>query len=420
MLTIALTIFATLVTVFIVANIKTPEKEPHHKVEHLFGVEDPQLRREMGILLGPAILSGNRIWALQNGDEIFPAMLAAIRSARSTITFETFVYWSGIVGEEFAAALIERAQNGIRVHVMLDWVGASKMPTELAARMTAAGIEVVRYHAVRWYNLGKLNNRTHRKVLVIDGSLGFTGGVGIADEWLGHAQDPQHRRDMHFKVEGPVVAQMQAAFLDNWIKTTGNVLHGHPYFPPIPSRGEQDMQMFISSPKGGSASMRLMYLTAITAAEHSIDIEAAYFVPDELMSNELMGAKRRGVRIRILLPDKYLDSHTVKIASKREWGPLLECGVEIYRYEPTMLHCKMLVFDRYLVSVGSTNFDMRSFELNDEASLNIYDEGFAKQMTEVFERDLLSSTAFTLAQWHHRSLFQKFAEIVLLPIRSQL
>lgn len=420
MLTIALTILGTLVCVFIVANIKTPEKEPHHKVDHLFGVHDPQLKREMGILLGPAILSGNGVLALQNGDEIFPAMLAAIRGAKLTITFETFVYWSGVVGDEFAAALIERAESGVRVHVMLDWVGTNKMSHELAANMTKAGIEVVRYHAVRWYNLGKLNNRTHRKVLVIDGLLGFTGGVGIADDWLGHAQDPKHRRDMHFKVEGPVVAQMQAAFLDNWIKTTGNVLHGDTYFPSIPHCGEQDMQMFVSSPKGGSASMRLMYLAAITAAEKSIDIEAAYFVPDELMSNELMAARGRGVRIRVLLPDKYIDSQTVKIASKREWGPLLECGVEIYCYEPTMLHCKMLIFDRYLISVGSTNFDMRSFELNDEASLNIYDERFAAQMTDVFERDLTSSSAFTLQQWRSRSAFQKFAETVLRPIRSQL
>ena len=420
MLTIALTALGTMVCVFIIANFKTPEKEPHHKVDHLFGVHDPQLKREMGILLGPAILSGNRVRALHNGDEIFPAMLAAIRDAKLTITFETFIYWSGSVGDEFAAALIDRAQSGVRVHVMLDWVGTSKMPNELALKMTDAGIEVVRYHPIRWYTLGKLNNRTHRKVLVIDGLLGFTGGVGIANEWLGHAQDPDHRRDMHFRVEGPVVAQMQAAFLDNWIKTTGNVLHGDSYFPSIPRCGEQDMQMFISSPKGGSASMRLMYLAAITAAEHSIDIEAAYFVPDGLMSNELMAAQRRGVRIRVLLPDKYIDSQTVKIASKREWGPLLECGVEIYRYEPTMLHCKMLIFDRYLVSVGSTNFDMRSFELNDEASLNIYDETFAVQMTQVFERDLLSSSVFTLEEWRARSAFQKFAETVLLPIRSQL
>jgi len=420
MLTLIAVVLGTLGVVFLVANFKTPEKEPRHKVAHLFGIDHPQLKREMGALLGPAIVAGNRVIDLHNGDEIFPAMLAAIRGAQKTITFETFIYWSGDVGEEFGAALIERVRAGVRVHVMLDWVGTSKMSSALAARMADAGIELVRYHAIRWFSLGKLNNRTHRKVLVVDGALGFTGGVGIADEWSGHAQDPAHRRDMHFQVEGPVVAQMQAAFLDNWIKTTGNVLHGEAYFPALPPRGDQEMQMFISSPKGGSASMRLMYLTAITAAEKSIDIEAAYFVPDRLMSEELINARRRGVRIRILVPDKYLDSQTVKIASKREWGPLLQSGVEIYTYNPTMLHCKMLIFDRLMVSVGSTNFDQRSFELNDEASLNVYDPRFAAHMTAVFERDQAKSAVFSLERWRARSPFQKLGEVILLPIRSQL
>ena len=417
---ILLSILGTLTVVFLIANFKTPEKEPHHKVRRLFGIGDPQLKREMSALLGPAIVSGNQIIDLHNGDEIFPAMLTAIHNAERTITFETFIYWSGAVGETFGEALIERVRAGVRVHVMLDWVGTSKMSAPLAAKMAAAGVEIVRYHPIRWYTLGKLNNRTHRKVLVIDGVLGFTGGVGIADEWSGHAQDPEHRRDMHFQVQGPVVAQMQAAFLDNWIKTTGNVLHGESYFPDIAEAGGQEMQMFISSPKGGSASMRLMYLTAITAAERSIDIEAAYFVPDGLMSKELIGARQRGVRVRIIAPDKYIDSQTVRIASKREWGPLLEAGAEIYTYQPTMLHCKMLIFDNYMVSVGSTNFDMRSFELNDEASLNVYDSQFAARMTEVFERDLRQSAAYRLDAWQKRSLSQRFAEVVLLPIRSQL
>src|SRR5665213_419871 len=256
LLTIILTISVTLVVVFIVLNFKTPEKEPHHKIDHLFGVHDSGFRREMGLLLGPATLPGNHALALQNGDEIFPAMLAAIRMAKFTITFETFVYWSGSVGDAFAAALIERAKSGVRIHLMLDWVGASKIPAHLVEAMTQAGVEVVRYHAVRWFTLGKLNNRTHRKVLVIDGMLGFTGGVGIADDWLGHAQDPDHRRDMHFQVTGPVVAQFQAAFLYNWIKTTGNVLHGEHYFPALVPSREQHMQMFTSSPKGGSATSR--------------------------------------------------------------------------------------------------------------------------------------------------------------------
>jgi cardiolipin synthase A/B len=420
MWTVLITILSTLIAVFLVSNFRTPEKEPRHRVKHQYGIIDPQLKREMGTLLGPAILSGSRVLALQNGDEIFPAMLAAIRDARRTITFETYIYWSGEIGEQFARALAERAKAGVKVHVMLDWVGCSKMKHTLLARMLDSGVQVERYHALRWYSLGKLNNRTHRKVLILDGAVGFTGGVGIADQWRGNAQDPDHWRDMHFKVEGLVVAQMQAAFLDNWIKSTGCVLHGADYFPALTAVGTQEMQMFVSSPDGGSDSMRLMYLTAITAAERSIDIEAAYFIPDTLMIRELESARARGVRIRVLVPDKHIDSETVRISSKRGWGRLLEAGVEIYVYEPTMLHCKMLVFDRFMVSVGSTNFDMRSFELNDEASLNVYDADFAAQMTAVFERDLESSALYSYQRWQHRSWKQKAAEVVLQPIRSQL
>jgi cardiolipin synthase A/B len=413
---VALTIAGTLLAVIVVANFRTPEKEPHHKVKHHYGILDPQLKREMGTLLGPAILSGSQVLALQNGEEI----LAAIRGAQRTITFETYIYWSGSIGERFADALIDRAAAGVKVHLMLDWVGCSKMSSELMGRMLQAGIEVQRYHALRWFGLGRLNNRTHRKVLIVDGAVGFTGGVGIADQWDGRAQDPDHWRDMHFQVRGLAVAQMQAAFLDNWIKSTGSVLHGDAYFPALTAVGSQEMQMFISSPDGGADSMRLMYLTAITAADRSIDIEAAYFIPDTLMIRELKSARTRGVRIRILVPDKHLDSETVRISSKRGWGRLMESGVEIYVYEPTMLHCKMLIFDRFMVSVGSTNFDMRSFELNDEASLNVYDATFAQQMTEVFERDLASSVRYTHEQWRNRPWGQKAAELVLLPIRSQL
>jgi len=417
---IVYSVLGTLIVVIVALNFRRPEKEPNHKVERFYDTKDPQFRREMGVLLGPAIVGGNRIQALQNGDEIFPAMLEAIAAAKRTITFETYIYWSGQIGEQFARALVERARAGVQVHVMLDWIGCDKMSHQLVAEMQTGGVEVERYHAVHWYSLGRLNNRTHRKVLIIDGSISFTGGVGIADQWLGHAEDSAHWRDMHFKVTGPVAAQMQAAFLDNWIKTTGHVLHGDGYFPAIEASGPQDMQMFISSPEGGSDSMRLMYLTAITAAQRTIDIEAAYFVPDRLMIRELVAANQRGVRIRILVPGADIDSKVVGIASKREWGPLLESGVEIHVYQPTMLHCKMLIFDEYMVSVGSTNFDMRSFELNDEASLNVYDATFAGEMTEVFARDLESSTAYTLVHWKHRSWREKSAEIAVNPIRSQL
>jgi cardiolipin synthase len=420
MLTFALSTLGTLVVVILVRNFRKPEKEAQHRIKRLYDIKSPQLKREMGALLGPTIVPGNSVQALENGDEIFPSMLAAIGAAKRTITFETYIYWSGNIGEQFAEALMERAQAGVLIHIMLDWVGCSKMSSKLVARLKHAGIEVERYHALRWYSLGKLNNRTHRKVLIIDGAVGFTGGVGIADQWSGHAQDPEHWRDMHFKVLGPVVAQMQAAFLDNWIKTTGSVLHGEEYFPALTQAGDQEMQMFISSPKGGSESMRLMYLAAITAAKCSIDIAAAYFIPDPLMIRELVAACERGVRIRVLLPGKHIDSQTARIASKRGWGPLLQSGAEIHVYQPTMLHCKMLIFDEYMVSVGSTNFDMRSFELNDEASLNVYDSRFAGEMRDVFERDLKSAARFTYGHWQSRGWPEKAAEIVLIPIRSQL
>jgi cardiolipin synthase len=424
MWTMVWTIFAaiamTLIVVIIAGNLHRPEKQIQHQVRHSYGVADPQFEREMGTLLGPAILPGNRVTALQNGDEIFPAMLAAIRAAKYTVDFETYIYWSGKTGDEFATALIERARAGVKVHLMLDWLGSEKITQQLLQGMRDAGVEIERYHALHWYSLGKLNNRTHRKVLIIDGKIGFTGGVGIADQWTGHAQDPDHWRDMHFQIEGPVVAQFQAAFLDNWIKTTGRVLNGEPYFPQLQPAGDTRMHMFMSSPAGGSESMRLMYLMAITAAEQSIDIEAAYFIPDDLMARELIKARSRGVRIRILLPDKHIDSETVRIATKRVWGPLLESGVEIHEYEPTMLHCKMLIFDHFMVSVGSTNFDMRSFELNDEASLNVYDAVFAKQMTAVFEEDIKASTPYGYQQWQQRPWLEKITEIAVIPIRSQL
>jgi len=417
---IAAAVVTTLIAVVVLINFHTPEKKVQHQVHHLYGVLDPQFEREMGTLLGPAILPGNQVTALQNGDQIFPAMLKAIRAAQYTINFETYIYWSGRTGEEFAEALIERVRADVKIHLMLDWLGSQKMAPQLVERMQDAGVEIERYHALHWYSLGKLNNRTHRKVLIVDGRIGFTGGVGIADQWTGHAEDPDHWRDMHFRIEGPVVAQFQAAFLDNWIKTTGRVLNGDTYFPTLTPVAGIKMHMFMSSPAGGSESMRLMYLMAITAAQRSIDIEAAYFIPDALMSRELIRARERGVRIRLLLPDKHIDSETVRIASKRAWGSLLEQGVEIHMYEPTMLHCKMLIFDQYMVSVGSTNFDMRSFELNDEASLNIYDSAFAQRMTEVFEADLKASTSYDFSRWKNRPLSEKMAEVVLIPIKSQL
>jgi len=417
---ISITALTTSLLLVALQNFKTSEKVVEHKAEHRYVVSDPQFRREMSVLLGPAIVQGNHVTALQNGDEIFPAMLLAIRSAQTSITFETFIYWSGAIGEEFSQALSERARAGVPVGVIIDWVGSTKMEQSLLDSMQDAGVTLHRYRPLHWYNIGRMNNRTHRKLLVVDGRIGFTGGVGIADQWTGDAGDPDHWRDTHFRIEGPVVAHLQAAFNDNWIKTTGTVLNGPGYFPALQVKGEMDAHVFVASPSGGSESMHLMYLLAIAAAGETIDLAASYFVPDRLLIEALVAARDRDVRVRILLPGPHIDAITVKIASKIDWGELLRAGAEIHVYQPTMLHTKLLVIDAEFVSVGSTNFDMRSIRLNDEASLNLYSSDFGAQMTAVFEADLQSAEPYSLSQWEGRPLREKLSEKFLLPIRSQL
>ena len=404
----------------IALNFHQPEKDVRYPVDHWHGVDDPQFRLEMNAMLGPDVQGGNTIELLNNGDEIFPAMLDAIRAAKVSVTFETYIYWSGTIGREFADALKERAQAGLPVHVMLDWAGSVRMSEELIDELREAGVEVEQYHPLKWFHLNRLNNRTHRKLLVIDGRIGFTGGVGIADKWRGHAQDTDHWRDIHFRIEGPVVAQLQAALMDNWIKTTGRVLHSEVYYPKLKPVGDQDMHLFVSSPAGGSASMHLMYLLSVAAAERTMDLQASYFIPDSVMIKAMLDACRRGVRIRLQVPGKHIDSVLVRIASKRRWGELLEAGVQIFEYQPTMVHNKLLIIDGLMSSVGSTNFDMRSFDLNDEASLNIYCPRFAAQMTEMIENDLKSTVPFTLAQWKRRSWLQKLGEQLIRPFEAQL
>lgn len=414
------TVALTMLTFSMLANFARPEKKLEHTLAHRYTVDDPQFRREMGVMLGPGITQGNEVVAYNNGDEIFPPMIEAIAGAQHTINFETYIYWSGEVGQQFAQALAERARAGVKVNVIIDWVGGLKMDNDLVKTMEDAGVRVRMYRPLHWYNLGRLNNRTHRKLLIVDGRVGFTGGVGIADVWSGHAQDPEHWRDMHFRARGPVVAQIQAAFNDNWIKATGEVLNGEAYFPPLERVGDMDAHLFISSPAGGSESMHLMYLLAIAAANRTLDVHASYFVPDELTQRALKAALGRGVRVRVLVPGKHIDSDTVRIASKRLWGELLEAGAEIYEYAPTMMHVKSLIVDGYMVSVGSTNFDVRSFQLNDEASMNVYDATFAQHMTAVFEQDIAQAKRYDYAMWKARPFKEKVMETIVIPLRSQL
>jgi cardiolipin synthase len=306
------------------------------------------------------------------------------------------------------------------VHVLLDWVGSAKMDETLLDQIRQSGVEVERYHQPGWHNLIRLNNRTHRKLLVVDGTIGFTGGVSIADQWTGNAQDPEHWRDSHFRTEGPVAAELQAVFMDNWTKATGRVLHSQDYFPNIADAGRTPAQMYSSSPTGGSESMQLMYLLTIASASKSILLASSYFVPDELAIKALVSAAKRGVRIRIITPGKYIDTETVRSASRARWGQLLDAGIEIHEYQPTMYHVKMMIVDGYLVSVGSTNFDNRSFRLNDEANLNVYDAPFAQQMTKVFESDIAKSRRITLDAWQNRPVLEKITERALSLLGHQL
>ena len=418
-LTIVGAVVLTLLTTLVVLNLRA-EKKIGVRPVHLYSVEDPQFVRSMSVLLGPPLQGGNRVVTLINGDRIFPSMLQAISSARESINFETYIYWSGDIGQQFAEALADRARAGVKVHVLVDWVGSQKMDNESIEVMKQAGVDFRKYRPLRWYNLGRVNNRTHRKLLVVDGRIGFTGGVGIADEWTGDAQDPEHWRDNQYRLEGPAAAQMQAAFMDNWTKVSGSVLHGNAYFPAMQNAGTMAAQVFQSSSQGGAESMHLMYLLSIAAATRTIDLAMAYFVPDAITSEALVAAMKRGVKLRLILPNEHTDADFVRRASRSGWGPLLKAGALIHEYQPTLYHVKLLVVDGLWSSVGSTNFDSRSFRLNDEANLNVYDAEFARTQTATFEADLKRARRITYEEWETRPWNEKVMEWTAALFSAQL
>jgi cardiolipin synthase len=419
LLIIFITALATLLATLIFRNLATPERKLDYQLAEL-AVHEPIFERCMGHLLGPPLVGGNRITTLNNGDEIFPAMLAAIRAAHQTITFETYIYWSGKVGDEFADALAERARAGVRVHVLLDWIGSNSMEQSLIDHLEASGAEVERYRPLHWYSLSRLNSRTHRKILVVDGRIGFIGGVGIADEWSGNAENPENWRDLHYQVEGPVVAHLQAAFTDNWLKTHADVLNHADYYPELEEVGDCAAQVFKSSPREGGDSARLMFLLSLAGARERILIANSYFVPDDRTSRELVSAAKRGVQVEIIVPGPIIDTHLTRRASRSQWGPLLEAGIAIYEYQPTMFHCKVMIIDDRWVSVGSANFDNRSFRLNDEANLNVMDEKFAAEQTAIFEQDKQVSRRVTLEAWRNRPWHEKLIDNLAGLFKSQV
>ena len=391
-----------------------------YHARHQFGTRDVAFLQTMYALTGAAMSEGNRIDILKNGEQIFPSMLSSIRSAQKTINLEFYIYWDGEIGRVFAEALAERARAGVAVKVILDAVGSSQMSHSLLRFLARNGIDVEWYHPLRWYTLSRVNHRTHRKLLIVDGCTGFSGGVGIADEWRGNADSKEHWRDTVARVEGPVVTQMQFAFMDNWVKSRGELLTGLDYFPQNPPAGPHLTQVIKSSPSEGISTVKLLYIVSIVSAMKSIYISNAYFVPDRDTIRALEGAVRRGVDVRVIVPGEHVDVPIVRQASRWHYELLLARGIRIWEYQPTMMHAKTMVVDGIWTTIGSSNFDDRSFRLNDEVNVNVYDEEIARQMEQMFFDDLNVSEEVTRRKWIKRPRWSRIKESIADMLKPQL
>ena len=393
--------------------------QPHLELPAL-QMGEPAFRSTLVAYTGNAVVPSNRIEVLLNGDQIFPAKIAAIRAARKSITYAQYVFEEGAPAADTAQALAERCRAGLPVHVLLDAVGALAMPVQYRDWMVEAGCQVASYRPLTPWTFDRVNERNHRRILVVDGVVGFTGGSGTSGKWSGNGKQDGHWRDTDVRVEGPVVEQLQGAFAENWLEATGVALGGPAYFPrPLEVKGGVDAQVVRSSPAGGSVAMYTMFLLAMTAARRSIYITNPYFVPDEKMVETLIQARRRGVRVVLLLPGA-IDHNLVRQASRGGFGRLLKEGIEIHEYKPAMLHAKTMVIDSMWATVGSTNLDRRSFALNEELNLVIYDAGVARRLEQVFEKDLSESGVVTYKRWASRGLMSRVLEFLAVPVRDQL
>jgi cardiolipin synthase A/B len=385
-----------------------------------YGVTDPAFTNSISGLLRTPMVGGNKIVDLNNGVEYFPAMLSAIASAQKTITFENFIWRSGQVSDRFIEALAERARAGVKVHCIVDGFGALKLKNRDKKRLTEAGVELKIFNRIRPWNLSKWNHRTHRKTLVIDGKVGFMGGICIANEWDGNAESQAVWRDIEFKVEGPVVSQIQSIFMDNWIRTSSEVLHGPDYFPSLTNEvGNSMAQAFKSGPKDGAENARLMYLYSIAAAKKNIRFCHSYFVPDDLAIQMLVEAAQRGVKIEVIAPG-FIDKNMVRRAARSRWQKMMDAGIEFWEFQPAKLHNKLMIVDDAWVTCGSINFDDRSFRINDEGNINILDHEFAKRQIEVFEADKKNSVRIDPAKFKKRPLIERIYENFCNLFRSQL
>ncbi len=380
------------------------------KVRSAAGAEEPRHAAYIAGLVGGDLTYGNDYDVLTNGDQIFAPMLEAIGAAKRRISIETYIYESGIVADQFTAALEEAAHRGVRVNMVVDSVGGSGMKDEDVQRLKNAGCRIAQFNSPTWYSLEEFNYRTHRKILVVDGEIGFTGGVGFADHWLGHAQDKQHWRDTQVRMRGPIVRLLEAGFYENFIETAGEVTPELDDVSRELHNGGASM-VIRSSPTGGSNDLKRLYLLAIASARRSIDITTPYFVIDESSEWAFRDAVSRGIKIRIIVEGDITDAMAVKYASRQAYDHLLELGIEIYEYQPTMMHTKTFVVDGTWSMFGSANFDNRSLELNDELNVAVTSRALAARFLEDFDNDLRSSSRLELQQWRRRSILEKSREL---------
>jgi len=384
-------------------------------------VAEASFLRAAESLTGAPVSYGNDAELLINGDEIFPAYLDSIRRAEETVNLLTYAYWRGDIAIEVADTLCEKASAGVECNVILDAVGAAKMDRKLIHKMRDSGVQVCFFRPPKPYAVKRLQHRTHRKLLIVDGTTGFTGGVGIAEEWTGDAQDPEHWRDSHVRVRGPVVRGLQGAFAENWLECTGDVLAGDRYLPQIDELEDGGpMQVTRSSATIGDTNAEALIYLALAAAKRSIELTSAYFVPRPAFTEALVEAAERGVDLRILVPGSHIDKEFVRTAGRAAYDTLIGADIEIYEYCPTMLHAKTLTVDGIWSSVGSVNFDNRSFQLHDEVTLCVQSEAFAGKLHETFERDLESSERIEPGAWADRSVAQRARERVTKYARREL
>ena len=363
---------------------------------------------------------GNRAQVLLNGNEIFPAMLAAIRSAKSTITFTNFIYEDGDISGELAAALAERCRAGVSVNVLVDAVGSSHMPRQYWTMLEDAGCQAAKYNSLNPLAIKRINHRNHRRILVVDGRVGFTGGTGVGEQWTGDGRQPKHWRQTDVRVEGPIVRFLQSAFAENWREATGILLGGDTYFPESRRRGALAIQSVKSSPASGAAEAYLLFLLAIDGARSSIYLTNPYFVPDEAMMDALVRAAQRGVDVSIITAGvtQGLLDRLVRLSSQTHFPRASKAGVKIYEYAPALLHAKTMVIDGRWSSIGSANLDNRSFALNAELNLVFLDPGIARRLSDVFREDLKLSRR--LSDNDMKQGLSRLFYLPLLPMRDQL